>query len=172
MSCATINYADFCVKMVRSGLGSGSGKMLPIRPDPQHFLLMLICNQSKRCEMISRHLFLVWSGVRSAGGKAVRDVFRWWRGQRPPAWPRGQADLVGPGRGGRQVSTSFLSLLYLTVLNCTRYCGSGMVIPDPNFSIPNPGSKRFRIPDPGAKRFRIPDPGAKKFRIPDTQQRT
>jgi hypothetical protein len=26
-----------------------------------------------------------------------------------------------------------------------------MFIPDPNFSIPDPGSKRFRIPNPGAK---------------------
>ncbi len=27
-------------------------------------------------------------------------------------------------------------------------CGSGMFIPDPNFSVPDPGSKRFRFPDP------------------------
>jgi hypothetical protein len=27
-------------------------------------------------------------------------------------------------------------------------CGSGMFILDLNFSIPDPGSKRFRIPDP------------------------
>ncbi len=28
--------------------------------------------------------------------------------------------------------------------------GSGMFIPEPNFSTPDPGSKRFRIPDPGS----------------------
>ncbi len=32
-----------------------------------------------------------------------------------------------------------------TIMQC---CGSGMFIPDPNFSLPDPGSKRFRIPDP------------------------
>jgi hypothetical protein len=32
-----------------------------------------------------------------------------------------------------------------TIVQC---CGSGMFIPDPNFSLPDPGSKRFRIPDP------------------------
>jgi hypothetical protein len=31
--------------------------------------------------------------------------------------------------------------------HCYQCCGSGMFIPDPNFSIPNPGSKIFRIPD-------------------------
>ncbi len=30
----------------------------------------------------------------------------------------------------------------------SQCCRSGMFIPDPNFSIPDPGSKRFRIPDP------------------------
>jgi hypothetical protein len=30
----------------------------------------------------------------------------------------------------------------------TQCCGSEMIIPDPNFSIPDPGSKRFRILDP------------------------
>ncbi len=30
-----------------------------------------------------------------------------------------------------------------------QFYGAGMFIPDPNFSIPDPGSKRFRIPDPG-----------------------
>jgi hypothetical protein len=29
-----------------------------------------------------------------------------------------------------------------------KYCGPGMFIPDPNFSIPDPESKRFHIPDP------------------------
>ncbi len=44
---------------------------------------------------------------------------------------------------------------YYTENKC---CGSGMFIPDPNFSIPDQGSKRFRIPDPGVKK--APDPGS------------
>jgi hypothetical protein len=43
MSFATKSYADFCVKKFKSGLGSGSDNMMPIRPDPQHLLLMLMC---------------------------------------------------------------------------------------------------------------------------------
>jgi hypothetical protein len=50
-------------------------------------------------------------------------------------------------------------------------CGSGMFIPDPNFSIPDPGSRRFRIPDPGSaskknSSFLNPDPDFFPFQIP------
>jgi hypothetical protein len=38
------------------------------------------------------------------------------------------------------------TVLLVTIFN--QCCGSGIFIPDPNFSIPNPGSKRFLIPDP------------------------
>jgi hypothetical protein len=51
---------------------------------------------------------------------------------------------------------------------------SGMFISDPNFSIPDPGSKRFGIADPDfffSSRMRIffphPGSGSKKHRIPD-----
>jgi hypothetical protein len=37
-----------------------------------------------------------------------------------------------------------------------------MFILDPNFSIPEPGSKRFQIPDPDLDFLPIPDPGVKK----------
>jgi len=47
-------------------------------------------------------------------------------------------------------------------------CGSGTLIPDPSFSIPEPGPTRLRIPDPGPTRFRIPDPH-KRFKVFLTQ---
>ncbi len=34
-----------------------------------------------------------------------------------------------------------------TIMQC---CGSGMFIPDPNFSLPNRGSRVKKIPDPGS----------------------
>jgi hypothetical protein len=56
--------------------------------------------------------------------------------------------------------------LYLLVsirkkLRKTQCWGSGINIPDPNFSIPDPN---FSIPDPN---FSIPDPGSKRLRITD-----
>jgi hypothetical protein len=36
----------------------------------------------------------------------------------------------------------------LPLYPANQCCGSEMFIPDPNFSIPDPGSKRFRFPDP------------------------
>jgi hypothetical protein len=48
-----------------------------------------------------------------------------------------------------------------------------MFIPDPIFTIPDPGLTTSRIPDPylqqrtGSGFFFIPDPGIKKHRIPD-----
>jgi hypothetical protein len=39
---------------------------------------------------------------------------------------------------------------------CSYQClETGIFIPDPNFSIPDPGSKRFRIPGPKDSRSRI-----------------
>jgi hypothetical protein len=37
-------------------------------------------------------------------------------------------------------------------------CGSGILIPDPNFSMPDPGSRVEKIPDPGSRVEKIPDP--------------
>ncbi len=41
------------------------------------------------------------------------------------------------------------------IVSKIQCCGSGMFNPDPNFSIPDPGSKRFRIPDPHQHQIKV-----------------
>ncbi len=92
----------------------------------------------------------------------------------------------------------FVMIIKKNYLNC---CGSGMIIPDPNFFIPNPRSKTFRIPYPHQKSYvlltkkivcklseiwsgmfipdpdldfllRIPNPGGKKAPLPGSGSAT
>jgi hypothetical protein len=47
-----------------------------------------------------------------------------------------------------QVPNTTVHLLTSVQYPTNQCCGSGMFIPNHNFSIPDPGSKRFRIPNP------------------------
>jgi hypothetical protein len=74
--------------------------------------------------------------------------------------------------------------MYVTVFiidySDNQCCGSKMFIPDPNFSIPDPGSRVKNIPDPGSwsasknlsnQQFFIPDPDLDYLPIPDPNSR-
>ncbi len=67
----------------------------------------------------------------------------------------GVAPTDTSGTGSPNTCLEFENNFYKKLL---LFCGSRMFIPDPNFSILAPGSKRSWVPDPGGHLFTDPDP--------------
>jgi hypothetical protein len=109
-----------------------------------HFFNIAVCHSFSICILAYYCIkSTIRIGIASELALCAGLTEPWWRGGRNSSSWATHSLTRQPG----QLFCTGSSCLYSIQLNSERKlcCGSGMFIPDPHFSIADPGSKRFRI---------------------------